>query len=94
MYLTEEDKTQYNLIEDVENEKIIGRVDDIIRYLEDIINYNLDATDDEETIKHIKDVIYNIKYVIEDTIYNDTLIAIFDNVMVGLDWQVVDYKYL
>lgn len=94
MSLTEEDKTQYNLIEDKYNNRIVGRVEDVLNYLEDMIKYNLDNTDDEDTIKQIKDLIYNIKYIVEDTIYNDTLIAIFENVMLGLDWQVVKYEYL
>jgi hypothetical protein len=94
MNLTEEDKTQYNLIEDKYNNRIIGRVEDILNYLDDMVKYNLNNTDDEDTIKQIKDVIYNIKYIIEDTIYNDTIIAIFENVMLGLDWQVVKYEYL
>jgi hypothetical protein len=94
MYLTEEDKTQYNLIEDKYNNRIVGRVEDVLNYLDDMVKYNLNNTDDEETIKQIKDVIYNIKYIVEDTIYKDTIIAIFENVMLGLDWQVVKYEYL
>ena len=90
MNITEEDRVQYNLIEDKENEKIIGRVEDIINYLDYILN----NTDDEETIRQIKNVIYNIKYIVEDTIYNDTIIAIFDNAMVGLDWQLIEYKFI
>ena len=85
MYLTEEDKIQYNLIEDVNNSRIIGRVEDIINYLSDEIQYDLDNTDDAETIEQLKDV--NRQLAKEDF---NMIIAIFENVMIGLDWQVVE----
>ena len=84
MYLTEEDKTQYNLIEDVNNSRIIGRVEDIINYLSDEIQYDLDNTDDEETIKQLKEI--NKQLVKEDF---NAVVTIYENVMCGLDWQFI-----
>lgn len=84
MYLTEEDKTQYNLIEDVNNSRIIGRVEDIINYLNDEIQYDLNNTDDEETIKQLKEI--NKQLAKEDF---NAVITIYENVMCGLDWQFI-----
>lgn len=84
MYLTEEDKTQYNLIEDVNNSRIIGRVEDIINYLSDEIQYDLDNTDDEETINQLKEI--NRQLTKEDF---NAVITIYENVMCGLDWQFI-----
>ena len=94
MYLTEEDKLQYNLIEDKNNEKIIGSVENIISYLDDMIDYNLNNTEDEETIKDIRNVVKSINMFLNKNIDNNTLIAIFDNSMCGLDWQLVEYNYI
>lgn len=47
MYLTDEDKTQYNLIEDKFKSRIIGRKEDIVKYINDNIEYNIKNTDDE-----------------------------------------------
>lgn len=85
MYLTEEDKVQYNLIEDTNNSRIIGTVENIINYLSDMIQYNLNETDDAETIEQLKDV--NKQLAREDF---DMVIAIFENAMIGLDWQVIE----
>ena len=84
MYLTEEDKVQYNLIEDKNNSRIIGTVENIINYLSDEIQYDLNETDDAETIEQLKDV--NRQLAMEDF---DTVIAIYENVMIGLDWQII-----
>lgn len=84
MYLTDEDKTQYNLIEDVNNSRIIGRVEDIINYLNDEIQYDLNNTDDEETIKQLKEI--NKQLAKEDF---NAVITIYENVMCGLDWQEI-----
>lgn len=84
MYLTDEDKTQYNLIEDVNNSRIIGRVEDIINYLSDEIQYDLNNTDDEETIEQLKEI--NRQLATEDF---NAVITIYENVMCGLDWQFI-----
>lgn len=84
MYLTDEDKAQYNLIEDVNNSRIIGRVEDIINYLSDEIQYDLNNTDDEETIEQLKEI--NRQLAREDF---NMVIAIYENVMCGLDWQEI-----
>lgn len=85
MYLTEEDKTQYNLIEDKFKSRIIGRKEDIVKYINDNIEYNIKNTDDEDSVQQLKDVISSMQNV-ED----DEVIAIFENVMIGLDWLVLD----
>ena len=85
MYLTDEDKTQYNLIEDVNNSRIIGRVEDIINYLSDEIQYNLNNTDDEETIEQLKEI--NRQLATEDF---NMVIAIYENAMIGIDWQEIE----
>lgn len=84
MYLTEEDKTQYNLIEDVNNSRIIGRVEDIINYLSDEIQYDLNNTDDMENIEQLKEI--NRQLATEDF---NMVIAIYENVMIGIDWQEI-----
>ena len=94
MHLTDEDKLQYNLIEDKNSEKIIGSVEDIISYLNDMIDYNLNNADDEETIKDIRNVVKSINMFMNKSIDENTLIAIFDNPMCGLDWQLVEYNYI
>lgn len=85
MYLTDEDKAQYNLIEDVNNSRIIGRVEDIINYLSDEIQYDLDNTDDAETIEQLKEI--NKQLAKEDF---NAIITIYENVMCGLDWRFID----
>ena len=84
MYLTDEDKTQYNLIEDVNNSRIIGRVEDIINYLSDEIQYDLNNTDDEKTIEQLKEI--NRQLATEDF---NMVIAIYENAMIGIDWQEI-----
>ena len=84
MYLTDEDKAQYNLIEDINNSRIIGRVEDIINYLSDEIQYDLNNTDDEETIEQLKDLVRLIR-----TNDDDEIIAIYENCMLGLDYQLI-----
>lgn len=86
MYLTDEDKIQYNLIEDKFKSRIIGRKEDIVKYINDNIEYNIKNSDDEENIEHLKNVVENLQLVLED----DEIIAIYENVMIGLDWQYVD----
>ena len=85
MYLTDEDKTQYNLIEDKFKSRIIGRKEDIVKYINDNIEYNIKNSDDEDSVQQLKDVISSMQDV-ED----DEVIAIFENVMIGLDWLVLD----
>lgn len=94
MHLTDKDKLQYELIEDKNKEKIIGSVENIINYLDDMIDYNLNNTDDEETIKDIRNVVKSINMFMNKSIDDNTLIAIFDNPMCGLDWQLVEYNYI
>ena len=97
MHLTEEDRLQYNLIEDINNSKIIGAVKDIISYLDDMIDYNLNETKDKETIKDIRVIVRNLNQFMNKSIKeidDDTLIAIFDNPMCGLDWQLIEYTYI
>lgn len=91
MNITEEDRVQYNLIEDINNSKIIGTASTIIEYLNDMIEYNLNNTDDELSIKDIKKTIGYIEYALKENIDENTIIAIFENPMCGLDWQIVDY---
>jgi len=85
MYLTDEDKTQYNLIEDKFKSRIIGRKEDIVKYINDNIEYNIKNSDDEDSVQQLKDVISSMQGV-ED----DEVITIFENVMIGLDWLVLD----
>ena len=96
MYLTDEDKTQYELIEDAENDKILGTAESVIEYLKDMVKYDLKNTDDAETIEDIEGVIADISNEIKEglRLSEKTIIAIFDNPMCGLDWQVTDYRYL
>ena len=86
MYLTDEDKIQYNLIEDEENNAILGAVGDIIDYLKDMIKYNLDNTDDAENIKQINDVIENIECALDEDLSLTSIICIYENIMCGIDW--------
>ena len=84
MLITEEDKIQYNLIEDTINSKVIGSVENIINFIEDNIKYNLEQEEDAEQLKQVVETLK--KYDTNDIIY------IFENPMIGIDWGFIDYR--
>ena len=89
MYINDEDKVQYNLIEDKEENKIIGRVGDIIEFLENMIEYNLNNTDDEDSILEIRKVLKDINA--DKQLDEDNIIALCENCMQELDFNYVNY---
>lgn len=84
MLINEEDKIQYNLIEDVFNEKVIGSVENIKEWVKDNIKYNIENGDDVEQLNEFLDALKE-----EDA---NEIIVMFDNPMIGLDWQHIEYR--
>lgn len=84
MLINEEDKIQYNLIEDISNSKVIGSVENIINFIEDNIKYNLEQGEDTEQLQRAVETLK--KYDANDIIY------IFENPMIGLDWGLIEYQ--
>lgn len=89
MNINDEDKVQYNLIEDKEENKIIGRVGDIVEFLENMIEYNLNNTDDEDSILEIRKVLKDINA--DKELDEDNIIALCENCMQELDFNYVNY---
>ncbi len=85
MLINEEDKIQYNLIEDVISNKVIGSVENIVNFIEDNIKYNLEQGEDAKQMQEVAKAI-------KEHCDPNQIICIYENPMIGLDWDYIDLR--